>query len=294
MVSRGLEVTKDYDNRWNGEAGSGLFGSPLMQVAMPQLYAELALGKMNVKLGHYVSDIGYEKPIANMREFYLTNYTTSFVDWNQQLVTGLEAKYPLTDSVELLFGFTRGAFNWEDNNNELTWYGGGEWIPSQRFVLNYQLVVGADDDLGQNTRYMNLLILECQLAKRWSYVLHSDYIHAEGPGEFFSILHYLFYEVCDNVRVGVRYEWFDDKDAQYASPNISQKPTLTTNSYPGVLQELTFGATIKQAEGNVIWRPEVRWDWYGASSATQTPAGPFDQETRAGQFVAALELRINF
>ena len=77
--SVGLELKDDGDNAWNGLT-TGLGNPNLYGVAMPQAYVDLALNKLNLRLGHFYTIMGYEGVAANSNFFYSHAYTMQYAE----------------------------------------------------------------------------------------------------------------------------------------------------------------------------------------------------------------------
>ena len=80
-----------------------------MQLAMPQLYAEVALKSFSMIFGHYLTPIGYEYTPALPNFFYSHSYNFNF---EPGTFTGTLATYRISDQLQLIAGFQRGAQTW--------------------------------------------------------------------------------------------------------------------------------------------------------------------------------------
>lgn len=186
-----------------------------------------------------------------------------------------------------------GQGRWEDNNNHLNGIGIVEWKSLDGMTcVNYTFDIGKEDDGGQNTIYVQSIILEWQFNERSSYTLNSSYGFEENVAvnganaQWYGFAHYLAHALTDRWIVGWRYDLFNDVDGTRVFPRAGFPATA-----PGIYQALTMGMNIV-AHPNATLRPEVRWDWFDADGPL--PPGPFDNGARRSQFIAAADLVVTF
>lgn len=275
--------------------------SRLYGLALPQFYLEVAVNRLSVKMGRMAGILGYEviPPMGNF--FYSHSYAICYTE--PLLITGLMAKYQLTDRWTALAGFHQGVHRFEDNNDRLNFQGGLMWTsPNQRTSLAYALDTGRNDDAGLQDEYIHSLVFQYQLTERLRYVLQNDlgFLNgvAGGPdAEWYGINQYFLYTLSEHWSAGLRVEWFRDDDGVRIM-GVGNLPYahgwLGAPGYAGNFTELTLGLNW-QPKANVILRPEVRWDWY---DGPPNPAGsfplPFENGTSTEQFTLAADLIVIF
>ena len=88
------------------------------------------------------------------------------------------------------------------------------------------------------------------------YVAQSDYVHTNNGNYSIGFNQYLFYSVNDCWKAGGRLEWWK---SDVLSPDNSV-------SY----YEATLGVNYR-AHANLVFRPEVRWDWTNAEGTIGVP-----------------------
>ena len=214
--------------------------------AMPQLYAEVAINDLSVKIGHFFSIQGYKVVQANANFFYTHSY--SMFNTKPFTHTGALATYkPCGDEVTYYGGWTLG---WDTGFDQLnqgnTFLGGIGRKLSDDVTLTYALTYGNFGwrDGGSDNSYSHSIVLDVALTERLKFVAQSDLLRTDNPGisnfDVFSLVNYLFYTVNDKVSAGIRVEW-------WKADGIS-------------FNEITGGVNIKPCK-NLVFRPEIRQDW---------------------------------
>jgi hypothetical protein len=276
VAARGLENTRDMTPRWNSEQ----YG-----LAMPQCYAEAFCpwGGVSVKLGHFYSILGYESVAATENFFYSHSYARLYAEPYTE--TGLLAAKSL-GNFSFQAGFSRGDNNWEDNNNGLGFLGGASWKnPDTRTTLSFNINSGREQpDPDTNVRTVYSLVLQQRLGKRWESVTQHDFGAEPGAGvdqtnaKWYGLVQYLFYDINERWRAGMRFEWFRDQGGSRV-PGANQ-----TADYFELCPGINFSPN-----GRLTVRSEVRWDWSGTAGYK-----PFDDGTRANQILWDLDLILRF
>jgi hypothetical protein len=241
----------DFARSWNNGAGYGF--------AIPQAYAEMASGDLNVKVGHFYTLIGYEVVTAPDNFFY--SHSLTMFNSEPFTHTGALATYTASDDLTLYGGWTAG---WDtgfdqrfDGSNFL---GGFSRALGDNATLTYILTAGEFGWRGNG--YSHSIVLDTSLTDKLNYVIQSDLVRTNdhdgngvGPGkdDDIGINQYLIYSVTDKIGLGTRVEWWKNEGrSQYAA---------------------TFGANIRPMD-NLIVRPEIRHDWKLARpDSTQTTFG---------------------
>jgi hypothetical protein len=235
----------NWDQDWDN---GNFYGS-----AIPQAYVELAYGDLSVKAGHFFTICGYEVVPATGNFFY----SHAFTMYNAEPFThsGALATYKANEDVTLYGGWTKGWDTGFDTWGGDTFLGGVTLGLTEDVSLTYTTTVGKIGFGTTASGYSHSIVLDVQLTEKLNYVLLSDYVDYNGAlladprvGAYvnrYSVVNYLFYEINDCWKAGVRAEWFSNKPDNYDGRND--------------LYEVTAGLNYKP-HANVIIRPEVRWD----------------------------------
>lgn len=232
------------NNHWDNSWDNGTYGH-----AMPQLYAEAAYGDLSVKAGHFYTLIGYEVVGAPGNFFYSHAHTM----YNSEPFThtGVLAQYNAENGMTLYGGYVMGwDSGFEDNGD--AFLGGYSYDLTDNINVNNQYVIGrfGADEVG----FMSSSIITSQLTDSVSHVLWIDVLDTDGTGrttqrETFDVTNYLLVGLTDSVTWGNRLEWYNVDRGVYG---------VTT----GRSDIYAFTTGLNYAAGsNLMFRPEVRWDW---------------------------------
>lgn len=219
--------------------------------AIPQAYAELAYGDWTVKMGHFLSNIGYEKVPSVQNFFY--SHSLTFESSVPFTYTGVVGEYQATERTSYQLGW---ALGWDTGYDQFgdgnIFIGGIHHHVTDDFVVAYTLNAGnfgfRSADQGG---YSHSLEFMTHLTEYADYVIQSDYVYTEGSfdhadeyGEEVGIVQYLFYTLNDCWKLGGRVEWLK---TNHEGEHIS-------------FYELTGGVNYRP-HANVVIRPEIRYDW---------------------------------
>jgi hypothetical protein len=280
-----------WDFGWNSSRD---YGS-----AIPQLYGEIAVNDVSVKVGHFFTIIGYEVVPATGNFFYshaLTmNYGEPFTH------TGALGKYTPDDTWTFYGGYT---FGWdggfENNADAHTFLGGVSYAWEDIGTLTWCVNAGDFGDGGPLPEggvaaagdiYMHSLVASLNLTEDLVYVFQHDYaantnIPGGADAYWYGINQYLFYPLTDTVKLGGRLEWFDDVDgARIGAANPAGAGAA------GDYYEATVGLNWTP-HTNLTIRPEARWDWFDGDA----PAGalPYDSGTDDNLFTFGVDGIVQF
>ena len=293
----GLENNSDGTPNWNQD--HRFYG-----MALPQLYGEVAINDLSIKIGHFYTIIGYEVVTGRDNFFYSHAYTMQYGEPFTH--TGALASLALTDSVEVLGGIHRGWDQWEDLNTNLGFLGGVNWTPCDNISVAWACTwsdepsaVGLADDV-----FMYSLVSILGLTENLTYVFQHDLGHqsngaaAGQSAEWYGINQYLLLDLDDVFAVGVRAEWFRDDDGIRVGGLGT--PTGSTigargwggGGFAGDFYEIAVGLNT-QISPNLILRNELRWDWY---SGLAGPGGtqPYDAGTDSNQFLYGINAVVTY
>lgn len=223
--------------RWDYQNGydHGIYGW-----AMPQLYGEVAWGDVSVKAGHFYTLLGYEVVPATGNFFYSHAFTMNFSEAFTH--TGALATVKAGEGTTLYGGWTAGwdtGFDrFEGGSNFL---GGVSQEVFKGLTLTYITTVG---NLGWlDDGYSHSVVADWTINDKWNYVVQSDLVDANNFGERYDTIgvnQYLFYTVCDTIKVGGRAEWWKADGTSY--------------------YQTTFGVNYRPI-ANLVIRPELRYQW---------------------------------
>ncbi len=291
-INNGLE---DRINGFNGQS----YG-----MVLPQAYAEVGFNDLSVKLGHFAAILDYEAVPAPANFFYSHSYCYSYCV--PQLVTGVLADYKMDENWSVQGGFDRGWSQFEDNNRSLDFLGGIRWQSSdQRTTVSYALSNGPQDANSAQNRFVYSLVIQEKLGPRSQYVMVHDLgvennaLPGGGAAEWYGLNQYYTYSLNDQWSAGMRAEWLRDQEGvRVAGPgNIPGVRAWSGHGFAGNFYELTAGLNWRP-QANVIFRPEVRYDWYdggaGGYGLSNQTGLPFNDGRSSTQFLTAADLILLF
>lgn len=241
----------DFNPDWN----HGIY-----EWALPQLYAEVAVGDLSVKVGHFYTTVGYEV-IPSGGNFFLSRQLT-FYNSEPFTHTGALATYKASDDLQVMGGWVAGMDTGFDRlNGGSAFLGGFIYSLSEDTSLTYQMTGGNLGWRGDGS--INSIILTQNWSDKISTVHQFDVLQSNlgTPGNSFSttgvadnstgLINYAFYTINDKLKAGIRQEWYKADGTSYNT--------------------MTYGVNYFPMEKLVI-RPEIRQMW--APGATNTAAAP--------------------
>ena len=268
---------------------------------IPQMYVEVAINKLSIKMGHFAGILDYEAIPGPANPFYSHSYCYGYTV--PQLVTGVLGDYKVSDRFSLQLGFHRGWMMFEDNNDDLDVMAGFKWNScDKRTSIAYAISNGAQDPAGDHNRFVSSLVVKRQVTKRFEYVLvHNLGLEDDtGPrgtdAEWYGLNNYFLYTINPCWSANMRFEWLrDDDGARIAGPgNIPGVRAWEGAGYAGNFYALTCGLTWRP-NANLTFRPELRWDWYdGEPSVKQGFELPFNDGEEDSQFLFAVDAIVTF
>ena len=270
VQATGLETRRDSSSKWNS--------ATFYQLAMPQVYAEVGLGNLSVKVGHWYSPIGFEAVTAPDNFFYSHAYSEVY---GQPFThTGVLATYALNERTTTYTGIHNGWNSFDATTNRGALLTGFTWTSCNgRFALAAGLTSGQEinNQAVYSDRTMYSLVAAAALTDRLHYVLQHDMgwqVDDAAPGvdaEWYGLNQYLLYTINDCWKLGGRMEWFRDDDGT--------RVTGAAGSYYAATMGMNW-----QITDDFMIRPELRWDWFDG-----TGGRPFDNGTKDSQFTGAFD-----
>lgn len=149
--------------------------------ALPQLYAEAAMGDLSVKLGHFYTIVGYEV-IPSGGNFFLSRQLT-FYNSEPFTHTGALATYKASDSLSVMGGWTAGMDTGFDRlNGGSSFLGGFIYNVTDSTALTYTMTAGNLGWRGDGS--INSIILTQSWSDKFSTVHQFDVLSSNlgGPG----------------------------------------------------------------------------------------------------------------
>lgn len=303
----GGRVDMSYGTDWRFGKNVGLedrinSANQFYGLVIPQFYLAAGVNDLTVKLGHYATGFGYENVPAVANFFYSHSYAMAYTE--PLLVTGVQADYKLNDQWTLSGGFNRGWMMFEDVNSDLDFLGGVRWVSAcQRTNVSFMLVTGDEDAAGQHNTFAYSLVLSQKLTEAMTYVIQHNLgqdmggnPRTGGKAEWYDVCQYLFYTINPNWSAGLRGEWLRDNDGSRVKGVggwiQSNKGWGAPPGFVGDFYEISAGLNWKP-HPNLLFRPEMRWDWYNGS---RNLAGelPFNDGQVSAQVLAAADLILLF
>jgi hypothetical protein len=295
-------------------------------IALPQAYLEayVPVGNgLNIKAGHFYSPTGYETVPAPDNFFYTHAY--SFNNGEPFTHVGIVGNYPATSNWSLMGGVTTGSATggWDGTFDKQLGNWGGlagiTWISNDRRTsANLTGTYGAISTRSNEPWTMYSLVLQHRITSRTHLVLHHVHGYAGGVllngiqqnAEWYGINTHLYYDLLDDLSIGIRTEWFRDKDGfRVPSPfRVAAAVDRTGFSFAGNFPAVTsapadyYGVTL-----GMNWKPAKRLsiDWkpmqklnirpnirYDRADGLRETYKPFNNRT--DQFLFSLDATIPF
>lgn len=266
--------TQSFGNHFGRFDYAASFNHGVYGWAIPQAYLEVAYEKLSVKVGHFYTLLGYQVVPATGNFFYSIPYTFNFGEAFTH--TGALATYEVNENVTVYGGWTLG---WDTGFDQLrggnSFLGGASVKLTDDLTATYICTAGNLGWIGQG--YTHSLVVDWVINDKWEYVFQSDLDSINNspnatiaPGVYghydaLGVNQYLFYTVCDNVRAGARMEW-------WKAEGIS-------------LCEMAYGINYRP-HANVLFRPEVRYNWVPAGVVPGfLPVPPGPNQTAASDYI---------
>jgi len=241
---------------------------PENQFDVLQAYIDVALpvgSGLRVRLGKFVTPLGYEVINPSLNAFYSHSFEFGFaIPFTQ---TGVIGEYKINDDWLIDAGITRGwNQSLKDNNGDPDLVASVTYTPQQSDFLKKWKFIGNISEgpqaTGDNGDWWTVLDLQAMytLNDAWNFAVDVDYgdaPHALGTtsAQWFAIAGYAHYTVNKYASVNARAEWYDDNNG------FTFGTGTVTNVY-----EVTLGTTVTpfpddKIFSNLAIRPEIRLDY---------------------------------
>lgn len=226
-----LGAPADWDNGFD----HGSFGW-----AIPQAFVEVTAGEWQVKIGKFLSPIGFEAAPSTENFFYTRTYARRFIEPFSH--SGVLAQRNLGSMTQIV-GVTAGwdtAF--ESNSGGFNLLTGMRFQPNSYTRISTTSSIGDTGYRGSGTLWSG--VAEVQLAPKVQYIGQVDFLGLQTSDEF-AFINSLYYCHSRCLAFGSRIEWWKSDQLQAA----------TASTY-----DFTMGLNYRP-HSNILFRPEVRWDW---------------------------------
>lgn len=294
-------------------------------IALPQAYAEVYVpvgNGLNLKVGHFYSPTGYETVAAPDNFFYTHAYT--FNNGEPFTHTGLMGNYSLNKNWSLMGGATTGSATggWDGGFNKQlgNWggLGGITWTSNDmRSSINVTGTYSETSTRSNQPWGMYSVVLQHRVTTKTHFVLHHTHGYAGGVllngspknAEWYGISTHLYYDLLEDLSIGVRGEWFHDRDGfRVFSPfRVLAATNHTGSSFAGAFAPIAVPADYYAVTLGMNWKPAKRLkvDWkpmqklnirpnirYDRADGINQSYRPFD--SRKDQFLFSVDATIPF
>ncbi len=284
--STGLERDQDGSTGWNQDHHG---------LALPQMYAEIGKQDFSLKLGHFYTIIGYEGVPVLSNFFYSKSYSYQFAGpfthWGGLL------KWQPSSHWRIQAGIHNGwdTLKRKSKNRPGVLLGLDYDNPQNIWSAGVALITGDEPSANANkvdnrTRYS--VILKLRPMDRLEYVFHHHFAFQQNgtasgrTAQWYGIDQYLFYQIIDHWKAGLRFEWMRDDDGTRIS-GAANRGNPNRGPFEGNFYSLAVGLNVSP-HPNVLLRPEIRSDWF-----TGNPH-PFDDGKEGNQVLLAINALVQF
>jgi hypothetical protein len=303
------DVMYGTDYRWCTSAGletdwnSGQFYG----LAVPQLYAEVAYNNLTVKMGHFISPVGYYTVGTALNFFPFLPYTYQYGEPFTH--TGLLATYKFGDRLSWGNGFVRGWDNFDSTGNpNLSYLTTVTWTFKNEDTLAYVGLYGCEPSFDAGTdgftpRYFHTLVYQHKFSDDVLGVLQSDFGTQDnatatgGTADWYGVNSYLYWRQTCRLQWGLNLEWFRDEDGFRVGkllPSFGSPDARGWAVGPGFSGDfVSFAVGPKYFfTPNIYGRAALRCDWYTGDRAGG--ALPFDDGTKDHQQLVVCDVVCTF
>ena len=268
--------------RWDTEAGLETHingGNAFYGLAIPQFFGEVAYNDLKVKVGHFISPVGFYT-VGTYNNFFNTiPYTYQYGEPFTH--TGFLANYQVTDKLNLGAGLIHGWDAFDSSFNKWGGYLGtatlnGNADDSLAFVQVYSHEPTQNAVNPFTQRYFQTLVYTRPLKKisdKLTWISQSDFGVQGGAtmtgktARWYGWNNYLYYKKNDIVSYGVEFEWFRDEEGFRVTAPVPSPGSPNARGWPrapgfaGNFYQTTVGPRWTPLP-NLVVRPNLRADWY--------------------------------
>lgn len=301
--SLGWETHPDGTANWNRHLQYG--------VATPQLYGELGVGDLSLKLGRFYTIIGYESMMPINNFFYSHNYAVRYAEPTSH--TGGLFTWKPYETLTLYAGGVNGADRTDGQHDTLAGLMGFVYTPChKKYSLTFSIMTGGEEDgigavEGPRTYYSWIFNLfpeeKVNLVTQYDAGWQENFDGAGNKAKFFSLTQYGFYKINDCWKAGIRYDYFRDEDGsrlcglrnatlEDGTVLSGGNPLTSATGIVGAAQAISVGLNWQPSK-NFRLRPELRYDWFDNDDNAPFRY-VFDDGRKNNQFTAAMDMLLTF
>jgi hypothetical protein len=292
-----VDILGGTDYRFNTESGldtRAQFFSPKWStqrfygVTPTQFYVEGARNGWKIKVGHFLSPVGYEGVQTTANFFPNLPYTFQYGEAFTH--TGALATYTLSEKTTVGGGVIRGWDNFDNSTPSLGYLGTLTHTFEDKSSLAFVQIITREPVQSVTNpvfygRYLQTLAYTKPLTEKLNYVAQTDYgyqnnaiatgVNNGRDARWYGLNQYLFYKFSDCLSWGTRAEWFRDDGGSRVGGFLGgtngdtgslRGLSPTRSGYDGSFYEVTTGLNYKP-NANTIFRPYARFDWFSGQSA---------------------------
>ena len=301
----------------------GTNGNRFYGIALPQAYAEayVPVGNgLNVKAGHFYTPIGYETVPAPDNFFYTHAYTMQYGEPFTH--TGVMGNYAVDKNWGVMGGVTTGSATggwdggWDQGLGNWGGLFGTTWTSDDKGTsANVSGTYAATSEHNSSDWALYSIVLKHNITDKTHLIVQHDHGFANnvmvstaggGPGtdaQWYGINTHAYYDIKDNLSVGIRGEWFRDQNGfRVCSPGRvgaatnnngqSYAASFLSTCAPASYYAFTVGMNYKPTKWLNL-RPNVRYDW------SDGPTKMFDVNSagagqKSDQFLFSADMTITF
>lgn len=227
--------------------GSGRWGSGDYFSAFAQAYAELEYKKWNIKAGKFYAPFGSQSFKSSDNFFYSFASDYSIVP---KTAGGVYATYTVNDKLDVYAGWVQpDQFGETKNDNAFLF--GVIWQPTRNLNIHYALGVGENHYDVDWDYFVNSLVVNWQISKKWKYVFDWSYFQTKTVGDtdlIYGFNNELIYTLNSKWAFGARFGML--RDGGVGAMGLSDNEDWYT---------IGLGANWSPTKWLVI-KPEIRYD----------------------------------
>jgi len=260
-----------FDGKW-GVSNDG-YGASIYQV-----YGEIGVGKLSLKVGKFGCLVGYEPTDLSESDF---NTLSHMCLHEPAAHSGGLFSYRATDKFSVNFGLSSGPDrSFENRFGDSGFLFGAAWQATDDLSIGYaselnqiHSALGEDragtsfgyySDLGgvsvgDSDEYLQSVTVDWSLSEKLSYAFTTNYGSMSDRAEHrarygvFGFANYLTYDLTDKLTSALRFEYYMERLEESGRPLDVKADELKC-------YEVTYGLIYRPSE-HIFVRPEVRYDW---------------------------------
>jgi hypothetical protein len=299
-----------------------LLDDTTMGIALPQAYGEayVPVGNgLNVKAGHFYTPIGYEVVTAPDNFFYSHAYTMQYGEPFTH--TGAMGNYAVDNNWGVMGGLTTGSSTggWDGGFNQGlgNWGGlfGTTWTSNDKGTsANVSGTYSGTSEQNDSPWALYSVVLKHNLNEKTHMILQHDHgfannVLAQGANvdaQWYGINSHTYYDIKDNLSIGLRAEWFRDQNgfrvcspgrvaaaADNSGGNYAAAGSYGSTCVAASWYQVTAGLTYKPKKWLNI-RPNIRYDYADGTNTNGSTYMPFGNANQTYQVLMSTDIVITF